>query len=304
MPKSILVIGGTRYFGRVLVRRLLDAGHAVTLLTRGQTPDKLGNSVRRIRADRTDPAALHRALEPHRFDLVYDQMCYNPIDARVICEILDGRADRYIMASTIEVYGHLSGVVAGDFREQDIDLARLRVDFDYPWHADTSDATYAPGKRQAEAVVATARFSWATVRIGHVLSGPDDFTGRLADYVSRAQRGDALRHSAAPGASSFTDRDGIADFLVWLGQREETGVFNGCCDDPLSAIDVHSVICSTLGQRFQAVRANHGETLSPFDFPARHAMSNARAKSLGFNFGQVRDRLPDLIRQHAHPLSQ
>ena len=301
--KSILVIGGTRYFGRVLVQRLVDAGHSVTVLTRGKKADGFGDSVRRLRADRTNAAALRRALEPFHFDLVYDQMCYNPVDARNICEILDGRADRYIMSSTIEVYEHLRGVVAGDYREQDIDLARLRIDSSYPWHAGPADANYAAGKRQAEAVIATAGFAWATVRIGHVLSGPDDFTGRLADYVGRVPRDEPLRHSADPGPSSFIDRDSIADFLVWLGDRQESGPFNAASSDPLTAIDLHSIISSELGREFRAGVAAAGEALSPFDFPARHAMSNQRATSVGFDFGRVGDRLPHLIRQHAQALA-
>lgn len=304
MSKSVLVIGGTRYFGRILVRRLLAAGNSVTILTRGQTADDFGNTVRRIQVDRTDAGALRRALEPHRFELVYDQMCYNPIDARAICEILDGRTDRYVMASTIEVYGHLQGVVAGDYREEDIDLARLRVDYDYPWRADTSDAAYAAGKRQAEAVIATAPFSWTTVRIAHVLSGSCDFTRRLADYVDRAQRGEALRHSPAPGASSFIERDAIADFMLWIGQRDETGAFNAAADDTLTAIDFHSIACSILGQEPRTARADEGEALTPFDFLARHAMSNQGARGLGYSFGTVRDGLPDLMHVHLLPTSQ
>lgn len=301
--KSILVIGGTRYFGRVLVRRLLAAGHTVTLLTRGQSPDDFGNSVRRFRANRSDAGALKQVLDGQSFDLVYDQMCYNPIDARAICEILDGRVGRYIMASTIEVYSYLRGVVAGDYREGDIDLARLLIDFDYPWHSDKRDASYAPGKRQAEAVIATAGFNWATVRIAHVLSGLDDFTGRLADYADRGQRGGTLRHSPVPGPSSFIDRDTIANFLVWLGEREETGAFNAGCDDSLSAIDLHAIACATFGQDVRTASADDDETLTPFDFPARHIMSNARAKRLGFSFGSARDRLPDLVQLHTHQAS-
>ena len=33
--KKILVLGGTRFFGRKLVERLLKEGHDVTIMTRG-----------------------------------------------------------------------------------------------------------------------------------------------------------------------------------------------------------------------------------------------------------------------------
>ena len=35
MHKNTLVIGGTRYFGKLLVQRLVRAGHRVTIAPRG-----------------------------------------------------------------------------------------------------------------------------------------------------------------------------------------------------------------------------------------------------------------------------
>lgn len=38
---KILVIGGTRYFGIHMVNKLLEQGHAVTIATRGKTPENI-----------------------------------------------------------------------------------------------------------------------------------------------------------------------------------------------------------------------------------------------------------------------
>ncbi|CAN7742153.1 NAD-dependent epimerase/dehydratase family protein [Paenibacillus sp. LjRoot56] len=46
---KILVLGGTAFFGRRLVRLLLGDGHDVTIATRGQTPDDFGDAVTRIK---------------------------------------------------------------------------------------------------------------------------------------------------------------------------------------------------------------------------------------------------------------
>eukprot|EP01034_Spumella_vulgaris_P024864 gene24864-31253_t len=54
MHKNILVIGGTRHVGKLLVQKLLDAGHRVTLATRGRTADSFGDRVQRVRVDRRD----------------------------------------------------------------------------------------------------------------------------------------------------------------------------------------------------------------------------------------------------------
>ena len=46
--KKVLVLGGTRFFGKHLVEVLLQAGHDVTIATRGVTEDSFGSAVKRI----------------------------------------------------------------------------------------------------------------------------------------------------------------------------------------------------------------------------------------------------------------
>ena len=52
---QILLIGGTRFVGYQLTWRLLAAGHQVTLLNRGHSPDPFGTRVERLIVDRTTP---------------------------------------------------------------------------------------------------------------------------------------------------------------------------------------------------------------------------------------------------------
>ncbi|SFD45154.1 NAD-dependent epimerase/dehydratase family protein [Devosia psychrophila] len=115
MPKSVLVIGGTRFFGRLLVRRLIEEGHAVTLATRGIAADDFGNAVERVRVDRRDREAMIVAFAGGPFDLVYNQMCYSPLDAAISAEVFAGCVDRYVMTSTIEVYDHIRDTILRPF---------------------------------------------------------------------------------------------------------------------------------------------------------------------------------------------
>jgi NAD(P)-dependent dehydrogenase (short-subunit alcohol dehydrogenase family) len=57
---NVLVLGGTRFFGKTLVEQLVSAGHAVTVLSRGKLPPPAG--AKHLVADRSDPAALAAAL--------------------------------------------------------------------------------------------------------------------------------------------------------------------------------------------------------------------------------------------------
>jgi nucleoside-diphosphate-sugar epimerase len=306
MQKNILVIGGTRYFGKLLVQSLIQAGHRVTLATRGQTPDAFGDTVQRIRVDRRDAAAMRAAFAGLAgYDLVYDQMCYSPLDAAIAASVLGGRVGRYVMASTIEVYRHLVGQQPGPFAESDWDAMQQPIDMDYPWHDPAlAEASYASGKRQAEAwLYRDGSLPLVTVRIAHVLGGPEDFTGRLAHYVDLARSQTLLRHSPAAGASSFLNPQAISDFLVWVGQQDFLGPINAACDGALSAPALYQRVGEALGVAVQ-LQASSGPTspdadLSPFDYGDPYTLDTGRARALGYRFDRVDDWLASLVRQHA-----
>ena len=129
MHKNILVIGGTRHVGKLLVQRLLGAGHQVTIATRGRTPDPFGARIRRIRVDRRDEAAMRRAFAGiEGYDVVFDQMCYSPLDAAIAVRVFAGRVKRYIMASTVDVYRGLMGSQDEPFAETDLNVLGQLID--------------------------------------------------------------------------------------------------------------------------------------------------------------------------------
>ena len=304
MRKNILVIGGTRYFGKLLVQRLLAAGHQVTIATRGHAPDPFGERVTRIRVDRRNERAMLAAFaHVDSYDIVYDQMCYSPIDAAIAVRVFAGKARRYIVASTIDVYRALLGKQDKPFAETDFNVFAQPIDTGYPWH-DPKLATqsYVMGKVQAEAYLyRDGSLPLVTVRIGHVLAGSEDFTGRLAHYVDLARQYGALRYANAAAASSFMSAQIISDFLVWAGMQTFTGPVNAACDGGLSAFDIYQRVGMVLDAPVRALpvtqAAAPGE-LSPFDFPAPFMMDMSRAKSLGYKFGDIDDWIDDLIRQH------
>lgn len=304
MSKNILVIGGTRYFGKLLVQRLINAGHKVTIATRGQTSDPFGDRIRRIRVDRRNEAAMLRAFAgAEDYDIVYDQMCYSPLDAAIAVRVFAGRVKRYIVASTIEVYRGLLGHQQTPFSEADLNVAAQPIDTLYPWH-DPSKATesYVMGKQQAEAYLyRDGSLPLVTVRIGHVLAGPEDFTGRLAFYVDLVRQYGALRYANAAAGSSFISAHGISNFLVWVGAQEFTGPVNAACAGALSAFDIFHRIGMVLDAPVNALPVSHqvrpGE-LSPFDYPHPYVMDTSRAAGMGYDFGHSDEWIDDLIRQH------
>ena len=67
----VLVIGGTLFIGKLLVKRLIAAGHEVTILHR-KAEHPFGRKVRNVVADRNDVTTIRTAVSGLKFDAVYD----------------------------------------------------------------------------------------------------------------------------------------------------------------------------------------------------------------------------------------
>lgn len=303
MSKSVLVIGGTRFFGRLLVRRLVERGDRVTIATRGLANDPFGEAVERVRVDRRDPSAMAESFSARAFDLVFDQMCYTPIDARISTRTFAGRVGRYVMTSTIEVYDEVRERLTRPLSEADLSLGDEPIEMEFPWEDPTAaESRYGAGKRQAEAwFAADATLPVVAVRVGHVLAGPEDFTGRLAHYVDAALAGQPLSHSAGDGKSAFIDGPGIADFLTWVGGQSFLGAVNAAAGGSLSAVDIFRRAGAVAGVPVTLEGVDgpaQPNALSPFDYPHDFLLDTRRGATLGYRFGRTRDWLDDLIRAH------
>lgn len=304
--QRICVIGGSRYFGKLLVQLLHAAGHQVTVINRGSTPPPAG--IEHLVADRDDEVSLLAALGDRSFDVVVDQVCYTPIQAAIAARAFNGRTLRYVMTSTIEVYdpatAALPDVPAGTpipapIPEQTVDPATWRVQMDLPWH-DTAylETHYAEGKRQAEAVFAQHRgFDFAAVRSAHVLGGgPQEFTGRLAHYIEHLTQGTQITVHAQALPTVFIHYRELADLLLWAATATDfTGPLNACSDGPLDVRALTAVISAQTGVEASFRSVEVGEPASPFSFDRHYAMSNARAKELGFRFSHTAQWLPEAV---------
>ncbi|MEY9875667.1 nucleoside-diphosphate-sugar epimerase [Streptacidiphilus sp. MAP12-33] len=289
---SVAVIGGSRYFGRLLVAELCATGASVTVINRGSKPPPEGAA--HLRADRDDAVALRSALGDRRFDAVVDQVCYTPVQADLAARVFAGRTDRYVMTSTVEVYAELGRPGGPALTEQAVDLDAVLVDPELPWQeSEFLERNYGEGKRQAEAVLQRAAadvgFAFTSVRAAHVLGG-DDFTGRLAHYTERiAARRPVLVHPD-PQPASFVHAQEIARFLAWTTTATFTGPVNAASQGTLTARQLATAIDP-------AALVEVGAPASPFSFERAYPMNTARAEALGFRFAAVADWLPGSRRE-------
>ena len=109
---KVVVIGGTGHIGSYLAPRLVEAGHAVTAVSRGlrqpYRPHGAWRSVHRLELDRPAEEASGRfgeriaALDP---EVVIDLTCFTTESAIQIVESLRGRVQQFLHCGTIWVHG-------------------------------------------------------------------------------------------------------------------------------------------------------------------------------------------------------
>lgn len=288
---KVLVIGGTRFFGKNLVELLLKEQIEVTLLTRGQTEDSFGDQIQRLVADREDEAALTKAIGDQQYDVVYDNICFTPQQAREAVTIFKNKTKRYILTSSLSVYDFGTGIL----HEQDVDTHHYEIDED-----PEAELSYGEGKRQAEAVLfQQAPFSVAAVRFPIVL-GPNDYTKRLHFHIERVQRGEVIGIPNLDAEMNFIHEQEAAAFLFWLGISSDlTGPFNARSDGEVSLYELIQWIEQGTGQQAKIQSETEEDAQSPFGVPDSWIMDTSKAKNGGFQFYVLSEWMPELIKHIA-----
>jgi 2'-hydroxyisoflavone reductase len=222
----ILFLGGTRFLGRHAVDAALARGHAVTLFTRGRTPNHWGANVTLLSGDR-DPnvAPGLNALREGTWDAVIDTSGYVPRVVRASAGLLKGRTAQYLFISSISVYADGGG--AG--RDESAATATL----DDPATEEVMKH-YGALKATCEGEVRAAFGSSAIVVRPGLIVGPHDVTDRFGYWVARFRHpellGDRPPQAVVPAPQGapvqFIDVRDLAHWMIDLVQAKRGGTFN------------------------------------------------------------------------------
>ena len=275
---KVLVLGGTRFFGKLLVEKLIEEGDSVTILTRGQTPDPFGNNVERIKCSRSDNEMMRRCLKGKKFDAVYDQICFSPDDAAVTCDIFNAiGAGKYIFVSSMYVYNGQADLL----REEDFRPDKYGIKM-----GSRDVLSYEDGKRMAETYFAKkADFSTISVRLPIVM-GHTDYTGRFAHYVSRIEFDENIYVSSPEGKMNYINADDAAQFLFWLKGAEVEGAINAANEESFNTSELIDKFSEVIGKKARIVSdvCLSDESFYPYHRKDNMVMDISKARSLGYEF--------------------
>jgi nucleoside-diphosphate-sugar epimerase len=147
----ILLLGGSGLLSGAALEAFLEAGHEVTVLSRGNRALPAHQRLRALRADRRDAASLGSALRGERFDFTADFLAYEAADVTRLFAVDGFRPGRLVMISTGQVY-----LVTAEQRPPfcEADFAAPVMPEPAPGTRAWSNWIYGMGKRAAEKALA------------------------------------------------------------------------------------------------------------------------------------------------------
>lgn len=287
--KKVLILGGTRFFGKQLVHRLLENNYDITIATRGITKDDFGNKVQRLYIDRKDKSTLLKAFKDKSWDIVYDQTSYTPQDALIACESLKGKVKRYVFTSSQAVYDFGTNRKENEFDPLSYSFS-LKTKQEYLGYEG-----YQEGKRAIEAILFNENsFEVIAVRFPIVV-GIEDHTKRLEFHVNRVLNGEPIGILKKDLRYSFIRSDEAAEFLLWIGETSFTGVINPGCADDISIEEIIQKIEYRSGRKANITKNITNENTSPYELKGSCSINTDKAHALGFVFSSIDKTFDPLI---------
>ncbi len=305
---KVLLIGGTLYFGKKIVRDLLERGDDVTIYSRGNTRPDFWGDCDHIVGDRTDYEDFAAKLSGRSFDAVIDNLAFRVEDVQVADRALRGNIGRYLVASTVSIYGgpghahnrRLTGTGPLDHTDQFIDLtAECPMTEDsvdsrsVPFSYDDSEHEYAQGKRQIERYLEETRdFPYVVMRVPATM-GPEDPSLRFWWYQQRVQDGRPIvLRDGGSNVFRLGFRDDVARAFIDAMDSPSTAgnVYNICQGEITTLQHYLIVLANACGAELNAtaVPADACDRLSglpwedwsydPFTLPTPYIMSIAKAR--------------------------
>lgn len=264
---KILIVGGTRFVGPILVDLLAQAGNEVTLFNRGQEQKSFSEDVHVIKGDRDNGFRIKK-----HFDVVVDMCAYNGNQTKIALEQLS--CDLFLHFGTIASY-----------RKSELFPLTEESSID-SW---PTMSEYSKGKIECEQVLAASDRKYATIRPCYIL-GANNYLERELFIYKRIYNGEEL---VLPGNGQalcqFVFVQDVAAIIAMIIEKQLTGAF-GCSGDEIITLKGIVELMGEIVGKEPIIKYNQqadGENFNRNEFPFANEnwiSSNKKLKDLGFKF--------------------
>ena len=284
LPKAsnVLVLGGTGFFGPVVVNELLAQGHSVTLFNRGVSNPHLFADLPRITGDRetVDGSGLRNLVRnTQRWDWVVDTWQNSSKAVIDSATVLADRTEQYQYASTVSVYDKWDKIGINETEP----LNPLPTG-DEPI---ISPNRYALRKTFAELALREIMPGRTVSFRSHGMRGYPTTAPRHEPYWQvKVARGGDLVVPADTGYYQVTDMVSVARFMVHCGNELINGEFNVAYEPFLFRDFIESMVSElnskvTLHWIPNQFLLDHGANLMRTTPPGRYRFDVSRALNAG-----------------------
>jgi nucleoside-diphosphate-sugar epimerase len=272
---KILLIGGSGFIGRFVVRDLIAAGHDVAVYHRGRTTDPLLAGAHGIIGDRSELGWKRMDFVRVRPDVVIDCILSSGVQAKGVMVVFRGVAPRIVVLSSQDVYrayGILLGIEPGALQPtpitEDSDLrSQLRpfgsdhlkhMQSIFNWVNDEYE------KIEVERAVTNDKELPATVLRLPMIYGPGDPLHRLYPYVKRIDDNrpailleDGLAHMGLP--RGYVENVAAAIAQAATSDRAKDKIYN-VAEPPMNELEWASKIGEVAGWKGKVIPLAKDET--------------------------------------------
>ncbi len=219
---KILIIGGTRFQGKLLSRKLIELGHELTVFHRGINPIEKDLELDEVLGDRNKKEDLSRLVK-NNYDWLIDTCCYTPRQSEAVVQVLGDSIAKTCFLSTAYVYKN----------------SFPRIDENSPTVNETElqdsvhlNVNYSLNKSKCESIYRSFFDKQLLILRPCILIGPYDHTLRLkfwSDLISNLARPIVFSDDKKRQIQLLDVRD-LVDFAVKSIILNRNGIYNVSAD--------------------------------------------------------------------------
>lgn len=264
---KILIIGGSRFVGPILIKKLLNCNHNLTVFNRGNFQTNYDKKITFIQGDRNFKVDISG-----HFDVVIDMCAYNGEQLKNVIDWVN--FDYFINFGT-----------AASYKKTEIfPLTESSPLGGWPiW------GEYNRGKVECERLLARRKINYSTIRPVYIL-GEANYVNRESFIYSRIlHEKKIILPGNGQAICQFIFVEEVAEILTFLAQSRPEGTFNLAGDKLLTLKGLVEVMADIVGEKVKiefnpsADGLNHNEDEFPFA-NENFICSNSKLKQMGITF--------------------